>query len=131
MAGHTWEKAPNDFVTWICSVCREVRIGIRPGYDKPLPGICRAVVPPVPTPKPTCGSCRFWSKRTDEAAEMGGGYCRRYPPFAPSGMRIWMRGTASADIAPSSEYLNDAWPNVHQSEWCGEFVRADDDTGND
>ncbi len=71
-----------------------------------------------------CGNCRFWSKRTDDTAELGGGYCRRYPPFAPSGMRVWMTGTASADIEPSSGFLNDEWPNVHQSEWCGEFQSA-------
>ena len=71
-----------------------------------------------------CGHCKFWSKRTDGTSEMGGGYCRRYPPFFPSGLRLWMTGAATADLESSSEFLNDAWPNVHQSQWCGEFLPA-------
>lgn len=71
-----------------------------------------------------CGHCRFWLKRSDDAGEKGGGYCRRFPPFFPSGLRLWMTGTATADIETSSGFLNDAWPYVHQLEWCGEFQPA-------
>lgn len=72
-----------------------------------------------------CGNCRFWMKRTDHAA--GGGYCRRYPPFFPSGLHVHenLSRIARADhrfeIALSSGFLNDAWPNVHQQSWCGEY----------
>lgn len=71
-----------------------------------------------------CGNCKFWSKRSDGSAEMGGGYCRRYPPFFPSGLRVYSTNAASGDIEPSSGFLNDAWPNTHQQEWCGEFKPA-------
>lgn len=68
-----------------------------------------------------CGVCRFWSKRSDDTVEMGGGYCRRFPPFFPSGLRLWQVNATAADIETSSGFLNDAWPNVHRQSWCGEF----------
>ncbi|TJU79703.1 MAG: hypothetical protein E5Y15_23195 [Mesorhizobium sp.] len=70
-----------------------------------------------------CSLCRFWMKRSDPTGELGGGYCRRFPPFFPSALRIWTVGEARniADIEPSGGFLDDAWPNVHQQSWCGEF----------
>lgn len=52
-----------------------------------------------------CGNCKFWIKRSDFAANAGGGYCRRYPP--------------SFQVESA---LNDGWPMVHQQSWCGEFT---------
>lgn len=73
-----------------------------------------------------CGDCRFWRKRTDHAEEMGGGYCRRFPPFFPSALRVMrpMHERDFADIESSGGFLNDAWPMVHQQSWCGEWRRA-------
>jgi hypothetical protein len=73
-----------------------------------------------------CGNCRFWAPRSDHTADMGGGYCRRYPPSYPSGQRAWPAGREDLcfDIEPSSKFLNDAWPNVHQQSWCGEYSSA-------
>lgn len=47
-----------------------------------------------------CRRCRFFALRSDRAGELGGGYCRRFPPAFPS------------------------WPNVYQQSWCGEFSAA-------
>lgn len=73
------------------------------------------------TAREECGNCRFWSERTDNTKDMGGGFCRRYPPFFPSGLRVWQTGTTTADIETSAGFLNDAWPNVSRQSWCGEF----------
>lgn len=72
-----------------------------------------------------CGNCRFWLKRNDSAGEMGGGYCRRFPPFFPSGLRLWKTTATMADIEATGNALNDAWPNVHKQSWCGEFRPAE------
>jgi hypothetical protein len=55
-------------------------------------------------PGESCGNCRYWLRRTDFGGDMGGGYCRRFPPSFQM-----------------DETLNDAWPNVHQQQWCGEW----------
>lgn len=72
-----------------------------------------------------CGQCRFWKLRSDHAGASGGGYCRRFPPFFPGGLVLShpMRRHDLADIELSDGFLNDAWPNVHQQSWCGEFRR--------
>lgn len=72
-----------------------------------------------------CSNCRFWRRRTDHAGEMGGGYCRRFPPSFPSGLTVRrpLRDSSIADITNSDGYLNDAWPNTHQQSWCGEYQR--------
>lgn len=71
-----------------------------------------------------CKECRFWLKRSDEAGKMGGGFCRRYPPMSPAGYKVFHGGTvAMAEIVTSSGSLDDAWPNVHQQSWCGEFSK--------
>lgn len=70
-----------------------------------------------------CGNCRFWRKRSDRAGEMGGGYCVRYPPFAPSMYLLSVdKFSGDREITPASLHLNDAWPMVHQQSWCGEYV---------
>lgn len=85
----------------------------------------REMKKPGPMPQ-ECGNCRFWMKRSDHAGEMGGGYCRRYPPHWPSGLNVArpIRNHHIADIEPSPHFLNDAWPMVHQQSWCGEYQRA-------
>jgi hypothetical protein len=74
--------------------------------------------------KVECGTCKFWLKRSDRAGEMGGGYCVRFPPFAPSQYRVRPDLGGGHDhtlVSPDSEHLNDAWPMVHQQSWCGEW----------
>lgn len=56
-----------------------------------------------------CGNCQFWARRTDEAREMGGGYCLRFPPIFET------------DSDDRSNALNDGWPYTHQQSWCGEY----------
>lgn len=70
-----------------------------------------------------CGNCRFWLRRTDHAEDVGGGYCRRYPPFFPSALEVIgvRQSNKLADIELSGSFLNDAWPNTHQGSWCGEW----------
>lgn len=70
--------------------------------------------------KRECGNCEYWLKRSDRAGDAGGGYCVRYPPFAPSQYRVRSE-LGHTLISPDSEHLNDAWPMVHQQSWCGEF----------
>jgi hypothetical protein len=74
-----------------------------------------------------CRNCRFWMLRSDSAGEAGGGFCRRYPPSFPSGLRIYenlgreVRAHHSFEITTDSCFLNDSWPYVHQQSWCGEW----------
>jgi hypothetical protein len=76
-----------------------------------------------------CGNCRFWLKRTDRAGDGGGGYCRRFPPFAPSSYTTEVLYSPYRFYTrPGSDHLNDAWPNVHQQEWCGEYRSAEPPT---
>ena len=76
-----------------------------------------------------CGSCRFWILRTDHAAELGGGYCRRYPPFFPSGMKVWHHPEQHKPLDMTlSRKVVDAWPNTHQQSWCGEFSPSNTNT---
>lgn len=56
---------------------------------------------------PQCGNCKFWRNRTDSVADLGGGYCQRFPP-----------------IFKLENSLNDGWPNTHQQELCGEWQRG-------
>lgn len=77
----------------------------------------------------TCGDCRFWSKRSDSAGEMGGGFCRRFPPLMPSGFELHQVSTVGAEIEPSTVFLNDAWPMVHQQSWCGEYRALESEAG--
>lgn len=51
-----------------------------------------------------CGNCKFWKPRNDAAKDLGGGYCRRFPP-----------------AFREDNALNDGWPFTHQQEWCGEW----------
>lgn len=80
--------------------------------------------------KQECGECKFWLKRSDSAGDLGGGYCRRFPPFFPSELRIYenllrkVNADHSFEVSLSGGFLNDAWPNTHQQSWCGEFQRA-------
>lgn len=71
-----------------------------------------------------CGACKFWLKRSDAAGERGGGMCRRYPPHMASGVVATMSrpNLAEFEIRPASDFMNDAWPMVHQQSWCGEFA---------
>ena len=64
-----------------------------------------------------CDNCRFWLRRSDERGKRGGGYCRRFPPFAPSAITM-----LRDQLIPSDEYLNDAWPMVGAQSWCGEYA---------
>lgn len=81
----------------------------------------------------TCGNCRFWMQRSDHTAEMGGGYCRRYPPFFPAALRVYenmlrnVNAEHSFEIGLSSGFLNDAWPNMHRQSWCGEHSPIQDE----
>jgi hypothetical protein len=72
----------------------------------------------------TCGDCRFWRKNTPAMSGMAG-HCRRYPPFAPVGWRIYAAhgGRYEAEIE-SARFLNDAWPNTSADAWCGEYQPA-------
>ncbi|MEM1037678.1 MAG: hypothetical protein AAGI14_13060 [Pseudomonadota bacterium] len=47
----------------------------------------------------TCGQCKFFNDSDGE--------CRRYAP------------------QPRSEDTRAQWPSVSETEWCGEFVKAD------
>ena len=82
-----------------------------------------------------CRNCRFWARRSDHAEEMGGGYCRRFPPMFPSGLRVYVNfnRTMNADhtheVEPRSDFLNDAWPYTHQQSWCGEYAPAQPENG--
>ncbi|SDH08177.1 hypothetical protein [Pelagibacterium luteolum] len=72
-----------------------------------------------------CGTCKFWRIRSDEAAGKGGGYCVRFPPFAPAAFNVWMTSSGqTGEVTASSSHLNDAWPNVHIQSWCGEYQQA-------
>lgn len=63
-----------------------------------------------------CGDCRFWRRRSDNAGDSGGGYCVRFPPFAPSSWKLYRD-----EMLPGDDHLNDAWPMVHEQSWCGEY----------
>ncbi len=68
-----------------------------------------------------CGNCKFWRPRTDHTKDMGGGYCVRFPPAVPSSFTV-LRGDAHKPFeVVAGTRLNDAWPNVHQQSWCGEY----------
>jgi len=68
-----------------------------------------------------CGSCKFWRRRSDERGKRGGGFCVRFPPFAPA-MWTELRSISSSEFHPSDQHLNDAWPMVGQQSWCGEYL---------
>jgi hypothetical protein len=73
-----------------------------------------------------CRDCKFWRRRSDERGKRGGGYCVRFPPFAPAKWMGSVRKYSNAtDIAfvQSDDYANDAWPMVDKTSWCGEYVR--------
>ena len=63
-----------------------------------------------------CERCRFWTRRSDEQGSRGGGYCRRFPPFAPAAWSL-----TRDEMVPTDQFLNDAWPMVGAQSWCGEF----------
>lgn len=74
-----------------------------------------------------CGTCRFWLKRSDNAKDVGGGFCRRYPPSFPSGVLVFENPNRKRSIEHLYEtqnsdlFLNDSWPSVHRASWCGEW----------
>lgn len=73
------------------------------------------------TQKEECGNCRFWRLRSDDAKNMGGGYCVRFPPFVSQAFVV-----TNGLVVASSGHLNDAWPMVHQQSWCGEYQSMPD-----
>lgn len=62
--------------------------------------------PPEPPRPPTCGSCRFYQPRPPRERR---GQCRRYPPVASPNVKIPL--------------VYRPW--VDESDWCGEYRRAE------
>jgi hypothetical protein len=62
-----------------------------------------------------CGNCKFWRLRSD-VGDRGGGYCVRYPPFAPA---TWVM--TREELVAGSGHMNDAWPMTSLQSWCGEY----------
>ena len=61
-----------------------------------------------------CRDCKFYTVRSDDRMKGWSGYCRRFPP-----------------VFKESNSINDGWPNVGGQSWCGEFVNANKEGGND
>jgi alpha-tubulin suppressor-like RCC1 family protein len=77
----------------------------------------------------TCETCKWWARRSGNSGDLGGGTCRRYPPFMPCQFRVWrVAGHPSNhvfDVTTEGDVLNDAWPYTGQQSWCGEHAQKD------
>lgn len=60
------------------------------------------------TPRPSCGTCRFWKPHAGSKESQGWGQCKRAPPALP-------------EIKDEKLVLAGIWPSTDERDWCGEW----------
>lgn len=80
----------------------------------------------------TCKTCQFWVTLEPGGVKDRNGHCRRFPPQITTRVYTLAANENHGRSEPEVESSTvTEWPQVKDSDWCGEFSKQPEKSWND